>query len=35
MREQKKKIKNEYKGMWKDTEYLNEMIENSNYLSYL
>jgi len=36
MTEQKKrKIKNEYAKMWKDKEYLDEMVDNSNYLSYL
>ena len=31
----KKKIKDSYKEMWKDEQYLNEMVENSNFLSYL
>jgi len=33
--QKKKKIRNEYERMWKDKEYLNEMVENSDYLSYL
>lgn len=36
MREKNKnKIKNEYEKMWQDNEYLNEMLDNSDYLSYL
>lgn len=36
IQEQKKKnIQKEYTKMWKDEEYLNEMVDNSNYLSYL